>query len=166
MPLSGHRVAARYDLLALEPGTRAVIIDWKTSQKRPRRDWLGKRLQTLIYPYLLVEAGAQLNEGQAFAPGQVELVYWFANYPLQVERFSYGAAQHSQTGRTLATAIAEIDALDRAEWSLTSDLRKCRYCPYRTLCEREATREEGEETEVEDEDLFDIDLEQIAEIEF
>ena len=96
------------------------------------------------------------------------MVYWFANLPRQVERFSYDVEQHLAAEQKLTAMIAEIAALDLAQWSLTIDVRKCKYCPYRTLCGRE--RMEGiEETEQESEDDlfdFDLDLEQIAEIEF
>ena len=31
------RLIAKYDLIAIEPGRRAVIVDWKTSRHRPRK---------------------------------------------------------------------------------------------------------------------------------
>ncbi|MBU0705003.1 MAG: PD-(D/E)XK nuclease family protein [Chloroflexi bacterium] len=82
-PLGDYRLVAKYDLVAVDPsamlragaGQRAVILDWKTSHKRPQRRWLAERLQTKVYPYLLVLAGAHLNGGQPLAPEQVEMVY-------------------------------------------------------------------------------------------
>jgi CRISPR/Cas system-associated exonuclease Cas4 (RecB family) len=173
-PLAGHRLTARYDLLAVEPGQRAVIVDWKTSQSRPRRTWLEKRLQTQVYRYVLVRAGAQLYDRehpvghlQPLLPEQVELVYWLASFPGQTERFQYDADQHTAVEQSLSAMIAEIAALDLGEWPLASDHRQCKYCPYRTLCDREEVEGTDEEPEDEsEEDLFDFDLEQIAEVEF
>ena len=166
MRLGDHRLIARYDLLAIEPGNRAVIVDWKTGQKRPTRAWLEKRLQTQVYRHVLVRAGAHWNDGRPFSPEQVELVYWFANYAVQVERFPYDDAQHELVERQLTATIAEIVQLDRAQWPLTTDLRRCKYCPYRTLCDREVAEGVTEDEPENEADPFDLVLEQIAEIEF
>jgi CRISPR/Cas system-associated exonuclease Cas4 (RecB family) len=167
MPLGTHRLTARYDLLAIEPGQRAVIVDWKTNERRPKRSWLEKRLQTVVYRYVLVEAGAELNGGEPFAPTQVELIYWFAAFPQQAERFAYDRDQHRAAGEQLCEMIDEIVELDGGEWPLTSDLSRCIYCPFGTLCGREGQVEVAEVEEAEPElDSFDVDLEQIAEIEF
>jgi len=165
--LGSYRLAARYDLVATEPGRCAVIVDWKTTESRPQRAQLAARLQTLVYLYVLVEASAQVNEGQPFAPEQVELLYWFANHPQQSERFTYDTAAHTAAGRRLRSLIAEIAAVDMAEWVLTPRTEHCRTCPYRTLCGREGGPTPGEAVEPEPEaDPVDFDLEQIAEIEF
>jgi CRISPR/Cas system-associated exonuclease Cas4 (RecB family) len=168
MPLGAYRLAARYDLLAIEPGKRAVIVDWKTTEKRSRRDWLESRMQTLIYRYVLVKAGMAMNGGEPVAPDQVELVYWFAAFPRQVERFPYDDDQHRRAGEHIRTTVAEIVATDLAEWPLTSEQYRCTYCGYRTLCDRREMAGGGEgEVEAEaEQDPFDVDMEQIAEIEF
>ena len=122
----------------------------------------------MVYRYVLVEAGTQLNGGVPIVPGQIEMIYWFANFPGQIERFSYDDGEHTTTENVLRALIAEIAAQDRETWPLTDEIRRCQYCAYRTLCDREKISEgeriEGEaETEPFD---FDLDLEQIAEIEF
>jgi CRISPR/Cas system-associated exonuclease Cas4 (RecB family) len=167
-PLAGYRLVARYDLLSIAPGQRAVIVDWKTNEKRPRRAWLEERWQTRVYRYVLVKAGAQFGEGQPWAPGQVELIYWFSNFPAQAERFPYDDGQYTEDEWALQAAIAEIAAVNETEWRLTDDLKRCRYCTYRTFCDRaKVDAEEGGWERGENEDLTDwIDLEQIAEIEF
>jgi hypothetical protein len=33
---------AKYDLIAVEPGQRAVIVDWKTAERRPKRERLSR----------------------------------------------------------------------------------------------------------------------------
>jgi hypothetical protein len=167
-PLARYRLVARYDLLVVEPGHKAVIVDWKTNEKRSRRAWLEERWQTRVYRYVLVKAGTQLGEGQPWAPGQVELIYWFANFPAQPERFSYNDGQFTEDDWALQATIAEIASLNETVWALTDDQKKCRYCTYRTLCDRAKveTEEDEERDESEDPFAFDLDLEQIAEIEF
>ena len=171
-PLAGFRLMARYDLIAVDPGRRCVIVDWKTSQKRPRRSWLAERQQSRVYPYLWILAGSQLNGSQAPQPEQVEMVYWFANAPTEPERFQYSAQRCRADGEYLAALIATIDRLEPAGFILTPDAGRCRFCTYRSLCDRgvEAGRidEPGfDEVELpEEEGNLIIDLDQIAEIEY
>jgi CRISPR/Cas system-associated exonuclease Cas4 (RecB family) len=136
LPDSSARLMARYDLLALEPGQAAVIVDWKTNQKRPPSDTLAARLQTRVYRYVLVEAGAQLNGGQDLLPEQVRMIYWFAQHPTQPAVLPYSAAQHAEDAAHLADLVARIAAHTEREWPLTPNERHCRFCTYRSLCER------------------------------
>ena len=173
-PVCGHRLVAKYDLIGVDTRRRAVIVDWKTSRRRSRRKWLAERLQTRVYPYLLVRAGAHLNGGQPLEPEQVEMVYWFANFPGDPEHFSYNTAQFKADGVYLAALIEEIKReIERPEGEtlpLTTQERRCRYCAYRSLCRRGVRAGLLDETEAEwgPDDDFDIslDFEQIAEIKY
>jgi hypothetical protein len=126
-------------------------------------------MQSLVYPFVLAMAGSHLNGDRPVAPEQIQLVYWFANFPAQVERFDYDRRGHGAARTRLESLINTIATYDAESWSLTDNVRRCRYCIYRTLCDREAVTptelDAPAEHEVED-DLFDLDLEQIAEIEF
>jgi CRISPR/Cas system-associated exonuclease Cas4 (RecB family) len=169
-PVSGHRLMAKYDLIAVDPGQRAVIAEWKAFQKRGKREWLAARLQTRVYPYLLVQAGLYLNGGQPLQPEQAEMVYWFAKFPADPERFSYGAAQYEADEVYLTSLIEKIKGLGEEDFLLTTEEQRCRYCPYRSLCQRGARA--GAFDEVDDQldrvEGLDIifDYEQIAEVEF
>ncbi len=85
-PLAARRLIAKCDLIALD-ADRAVIVDWKTSLHRPQRERLQKRLQTVVYPYLLARAGAHLNGGKLIPPEAITMIYWFAEFPQQPEVF-------------------------------------------------------------------------------
>jgi CRISPR/Cas system-associated exonuclease Cas4 (RecB family) len=138
-PLADYRLTARYDLLAMEPGRRAVVVDWKTNQRRPDSTALATRLQTRVYRYVLVEAGTALNSGNPLAPDQVTMVYWFAEYPAQPEILHYDATQYSADGTYLVDLVTSIAAYAKEgeeEWSLTTDEARCRFCNYRSLCDR------------------------------
>jgi hypothetical protein len=169
-PLSGYRLVAKFDLVAVDAGRRAVIVDWKTSRRRPRRGWLAERLQTRLYPYLLVRAGSHLNDGQPFQPGQVQMVYWFANFPAHPERFAYDAAQCEADQVYLASLVEEIRGVGDENFPLTVQKQRCRYCPYRSLCQRGLAAgpldEAQDEPELGQDFGFDFDFEQIAEVEY
>lgn len=167
---SGYRLVARLDLLVAEPGRRLVVIDWKAVQKRPSRTNLARRLQTRVYRYLTVEAGAAFNGGQRPQPEQVEMVYWFAAHAGATERFPYDSTQHAADRAFLTGLIGQITAREELVWPLTPNQKLCRFCNYRSLCERDVEpgfpEELDDDAEPLDLDPLRLDLEQIAEVEF
>ncbi|GAB4527466.1 MAG: hypothetical protein Kow0063_02790 [Anaerolineae bacterium] len=134
--LAGQRVVAVFDLLAVDPGRRLVIVDWKTGRFRPSREVMQGRLQTLVYPFVAVEAGGRLFGGEV-DPARVTMVYWFANFPGQPHVFHYSAAAHGEVRAYLGSLVEEVVSLGGAgEWALAADVERCRFCVYRSLCGR------------------------------
>lgn len=165
-PVRRRRLLARFDLLAVDPGERAVIVDWKTTRKRPSRELLGSRLQSRVYPFVLVEAGQHLFGGP-LSPQQVSLVYWFAEDPAHLEVFPYDSGLHEQNRDYLTALFDEIDTQDDKTWPLTPDERHCLYCVYRSLCDRGEKAGPLDESEIDGGDAaFDFDLDTIDEIAF
>jgi CRISPR/Cas system-associated exonuclease Cas4 (RecB family) len=164
-PLGKYRLLAKYDLIALRDG-KAIIYDWKTYRKRPRNEWLAARMQTRVYRALLVQAGAHLNNGKPFEPEQIEMIYWFADFPQDPACFPYTAVQFKRDWDLLTKLSEEVAAV--SSYPLTEDRQKCAFCTYRSYCERgvRAGDLEQAEAEMEAEDLFDVDFEQIGEIAF
>ena len=173
-PLHGEglqRLVAQYDLVALDDDGRAVIFDWKTSRRLPPRQWLAQRLQTRVYPYLLWQAAGDLTAGRGLQPEQIEMVYWFAGYPAQPERFVYGAAQAREDEAFLHGLVQDIARLADSEtvFPLTPVEAHCRFCVYRSLCDRGKEAGDLDEADYTDYDPVvevDLDFEQVMEIEY
>jgi hypothetical protein len=169
-PLGNYRLVAKYDMVTVQPDGCLTIFDWKTSRKLPKPAWLAERLQTRVYPYLLVRAGADLNQGMPIAPEKVSMVYWYADHPDQPVRFDYNQADYQKDAEYLQALVDTIQRSGDDQFPLTDDERRCAYCVYRSLCDRgvragdmdasEEGLEEGEDFD------FELDFEQIAEIEF
>ena len=172
-PLGKFRLVAKYDLIAVGKD-QVTIFDWKTYRKRPKNEWLHVRWQTRVYRALLVQAGAHFNNGKPFAPEQIEMVYWFADFPTEPARFIYKADQYKRDWDALTKIADEITRASDGSTSLTTgfpktdEASKCSYCPYRSYCNRgvRAGDAADAELETEAEELFDINFEQIGEIAF
>jgi hypothetical protein len=136
-----YRLAAKYDLLAIEPGQRAVILDWKTTRRRTEAHHLRQRLQSHVYPYLVVEASATLPWGP-LAPEQVEMRFWFTAAPDDPVVLRYDAIQHAENHQMLQRLVAQILAGEsEADFPKLPDTeinrgRVCAYCTYRSRCDR------------------------------
>lgn len=169
MPLGDFALLAKFDLLAVARGKRAVIVDWKTGQKIPRPDVLAKRLQTIVYRYVLARGGDHLNGGQPIPPDQITMVYWYAEYDGATRELAYDAAQLAADEAYLLGIVDEINT--RQNFPLTDNVGRCRFCVYRSLCNRGSTAgglaEWEGDAETDDElTSFTLDLDQITEIAF
>jgi CRISPR/Cas system-associated exonuclease Cas4 (RecB family) len=161
-PIGQHRLMAKYDLVTIKDD-RAIIYDWKTYHKRPKDEHIARRMQTKVYRALLVVAGAHLNGGQPFAPEQVEMVYWYTDFPTEPARFVHNSQIQKRDWGELISLVSEISA--KQSFPLTDDEKKCSFCSYRSYCERGVSAGESKENESEL-TAAEINLEQIQEIEF
>jgi len=169
-----HHLAARYDLIGVDADGGGLVFDWKTYRQRPGRRWLAERLQTRVYPYVLVRAWDAIDHDRPIRPDRVTMVYWFAEFPSVAVNFSYDADQfHADESylqglmeeiRGRVAGCAEDELLER-----TGDRERCRFCRYRSFCGRgvEPGRlgEGVEELASDDLSDFSLDFGQIAEFE-
>lgn len=166
-PHSAIRLAAKYDLIAAERDGRVVIIDWKTARRRTDPATLRRRVQSWVYPFLLVEASHTLPFGP-LRPEQVEMRYWFTAAPTQPITFRYDAAQHAENRQKLTYLLQKITAgshesdFPKIADSELNRKRFCNFCIYRSRCNRGIAAGDLDELE-DDEQFFAIDLEKALE---
>jgi len=167
VPLGDYRLYARYDYLALDPGSEAVIVDWKTLERVPSLRVLRERVQTRVYLYTLVAAGHVLTEGAPINPSRAQMLYWFANYPELSATVAYSPQAFQRDGRELLRLVEEISHQPREAFGPPSDARACARCNYRSLCRggEPAPAAQGEDWLDEDID-FELDLADVAELEY
>ncbi len=177
--LNGYRLVAKYDLLALFPDTppRVLIVDWKTNLRRPPSRILRTNAQTRVYPFVLAMSGGTMTRGQgdketispahlptcSLSPNQIIFQYWFVTAPAKPEIIFYSQANFEEDKSYLADLIQEIVAAE--DFPLTPNGKACRFCVYRSFCDRGDVA--GDVDEFEDDlllDEFDLDWEQVAEI--
>jgi CRISPR/Cas system-associated exonuclease Cas4 (RecB family) len=169
-PLRGYRLMARFDLLAVQSDGSFLIIDWKTTEHKPSRDSLERRMQTRVYPYVLATAGTAFNQGQTVDPSRINMMYWYPQVPDQPEIFAYSATLLQRDEQFLSDLIEQIKSTaESGDFRLVEDRKPCNYCVYRSFCDR--GDQAGPLVELADEpqemaDILAIDWDQIAEIEF
>jgi len=166
--LSNIRLIAKFDLVAFLSENRALIIDWKTTLRRPPGKLLRERIQTRLYPFLLTLA-LHSPDNQPMNPAQVKMIYWFANFPQKIELIAYSRAQFDQDKIFMLGLIHQINNTPPGHFFMTQNEKICTYCVYRSLCNRgvgagtwNEMQEIGDETSTD----VAINFEQIAEIEF
>jgi hypothetical protein len=147
------RLAAQYDLIAAEQDGPVIIIDWKTGKRAATRAVLQEQMQSIVYPFVLVEASAGLPWGPV-RPEQIEMRYWFTAAPAQPIALRYDGAQHDRVRTWLRNQINSILAgkgeedFPKVEDTPANRKRFCNFCVYRSRCNRGA--EAGDVSELVD----------------
>ena len=170
VPLNNHRLVAKYDLIVRQHD-RYLIIDWKTSPKKPPPSAIAERVQTYLYPFIFTLSGTDLFNTKEIDPNSIKMCYW---YPLSSEPeiiYDYSTAEHIQVKTKLETIIKQIENFRENDtpYPLTGDVSKCEYCSFRSLCDRGSRPGDFDIFEKFDEDElsdFQVDIEQISELEF
>ena len=171
VPLRGFRLLARFDLLARQPDGTFLIIDWKTSRKKPPREYLAQRIQTRVYSFVLAAAGAAFNQGQPLDPAAVRMLYWYPQFPQDPEEFAYSHTQQQADKQFLSELIERVKhSAERDDFPLAVNEKPCATCVYRSHCNRGVkagsdidTAEEPASVEIES---LLPEWDQIAEIQF
>jgi RecB family exonuclease len=169
-PLRGYRLMARFDLLAVQPDGTFLIIDWKTTQRKPSRDRLAQRMQTRVYPYVLATAGAAFNKGQSIDPATIKMMYWYPEMPDEPEVFDYSPKLFRRDEQFLSDLIEQVKSTAQSKhFPLVEEPQPCLYCVYRSFCDRGDKAGPFVELEEEPQEVLDVlalDWDQVAEIEF
>lgn len=134
---NGYRLYAKLDALVISP-EGWTIYDWKTEARPPRRERLAARWQTRTYLAL-----ATLVSG--LQPEKIRMVYWYAVNPRHPFTFPYDRqtfASDWEDINQLAEEIATAEYFPR-----TADERLCRWCAYRSYCNRGITAGDLSEAE-------------------
>ncbi len=171
VPLGAYRLGAKFDSLVIRPDGNLVILDWKTSKIRQKREWLADRLQTHVYPFVLTHGIAGIANAGQVDPARIEMIYWFTNHPEQPESFSYSQQAYDADQQYFEGLVTEINSKTELVFPLTPDIRRCTFCNYRSLCDRGVKPGDLERLELWQasspaSESISIDSEQIGEIEF
>lgn len=162
-----YRLLAKFDLVIID-ADRARIIDWKTGRPPKTKRQLSDRLQTRVYRYLLQRVAAALWPERDLQPAQIEMIYWFSEDPTRSFHLPYSTAEYRADEIYLTSLVQEIQSLEENEFPLTNREERCRFCVYRSLCERGVRAGTLDEEEMAWEELPQIfeSFDQVGEIAF
>jgi hypothetical protein len=164
IPFESYRLTAKIDLLLIQEDKQIKIYDWKTSQHTPRSKWLAQRLQTRVYPFVisvLLPSFFPLGENNK---EQIEMIYWYPSFPDFSLNFPYSQESFLQDQEYLSNLVNEISSKDGTDFLLTNNEKMCKYCRYRSLCDRGITAGNVNDLgslDDTDNSAFDIDLDTI-----
>lgn len=125
----------KFDALAVYDG-EIRIFDWKTSGRKPDAAHYLSSPQTRLYRFLAKTCAARLlGASQHGIPAEnIEMVYWFPEYPEETIRLPYSEEAYARDVTWLRTLSRTMTSLNEEDYPLTENLRRCNHCDYRTHC--------------------------------
>jgi RecB family exonuclease len=161
--LGGQELTAKYDLLQRD-GENFTIYDWKTSHKQPSKKWLTGQMQSRVFPLVLALHLGEIN--QPFI--ELRMVYWEAAQPERPYIFKSTAQTLAEDQDYIFELMQKINRLSPADFHKTDDIQRCRYCRYRSYCNRGAQPPEEDGAFIEahyleladepEDDFFEVDF--------
>ena len=137
VPLGAYQAVAVYDLLALTPDQRLVILDWKTAKNKPKLSKVSKRMQTVLYPYAALESASNFLPEVTLTAQSIQMTYVYVRHTADnTITFSNNDNQHTSNQMMLVRKVNEIAGLELSPFPKTKDEDLCKFCVYRSLCER------------------------------
>lgn len=152
-------LAARYDLLVLEPDGGRTIYDWKTAPLPPPGR-LAASLQTRVYRLVLALSGPPYAPA---APEGIRMVYWHPGDPERPVVLPYSSDLLAEDRAVVAELVARLRGTPPEAMAATDDDSVCRPCTFRSLCFGVA-REEAVEEEEASEVLATFSWDDVAEV--
>ncbi|MFZ3070740.1 MAG: PD-(D/E)XK nuclease family protein [Anaerolineaceae bacterium] len=133
--INDQQLIAKYDLL-VQLDNSFTIYDWKTSRKRPANVWLAKQLQSHIFPLVLLE---HVQQNLAQTTPDIRMIYWEVSEPDTPYIITYSSEQSQSDKQMVSSLMDQILNTKASDFIRTSDIKHCRYCQYRSHCDRGIT---------------------------
>jgi len=161
--LGGQELTAKYDLLQRD-GENFTIYDWKTSRRQPSKTWLAGQMQSRVFPLVLALHLDEIN--QPFT--ELRMVYWEVAQPDRPYIFKSTTQTLAEDQAYIFALMQKINSFSQADFHKTDDIQRCRYCRYRSYCNRGTQPPEDDDTFIEahylelsdepEDDLFEKDF--------
>jgi len=136
--LGNHTIVAIYDLVAQLKSGQIEIYDWKTSLHKPNPDIYHSKMQSSIYPYVLMEnlkflfPNVDTNQFQ-----KISMIYWFPEFPNAAVCMDYEDVNHTENSELLTALLDQIEEkITGSQFPMTLDKNLCKFCQFRSLCNR------------------------------
>ncbi|NLL98146.1 MAG: PD-(D/E)XK nuclease family protein, partial [Tepidanaerobacter sp.] len=113
---------------------RGVIYDWKTGPHRPKASFFARSFQTVVYRYVLKQAGHKYSPKGGFSTGDISIIYWNPRYPDEAVPLAYSEEDFQRDEKVLRQTIGEIQDKPYEQFFATADTQKCAYCVYAPIC--------------------------------
>lgn len=170
MPLEGHRLIAVFDFITQISDSEILIIDWKTTTRRPKKEIYLQTIQFLLYPLIAFENQKIIfPKNDPLVDKMISMTFWFPNFPESTLTNTLSYADQQSSRKVISNLISEIAKKELGEFEKTANEKHCAYCHFRSLCERGIAAGHSDEDPSEYEDPYGIsnfDLDAIDGLEF
>ncbi len=124
------RIQAKYDLIIIKPNNKIEIWDWKTENRKLDYKEVCKRMQTILYMYILGESSLKIFD-KDIPLENISMNFWQPQFKDDIITINYSKRNH----KIHEDKIMEIThSLDNYDFSLDFNSEiystQCKYCEF------------------------------------
>lgn len=139
MKKDSMKLQAKYDLIILKANGDIEIWDWKTENRRLKYTEMEKRLQTIVYMYVLGEKLENIFHVNG-SLNKITMNFYQPEFEEKPITITYNIEKHLSNENKLKKLIQRLENFD-FEKDFTKELydKNCKYCEFNNLCNNEKT---------------------------
>lgn len=128
------RLQAKYDLIVITEEKKVQIWDWKTENRKLSKSEMEKRIQTIVYMYVLRESIAKIL-GLNLKAEDIEMIFWQPQYEEEVIKVIYSEEIHRKNERFLKDILGRIKKYDfYTDFNKALYISHCKFCEFNYFC--------------------------------
>jgi CRISPR/Cas system-associated exonuclease Cas4 (RecB family) len=131
------KLQAKFDLIILKPNNKIEIWDWKTENRKLQYKELNKRIQAIVYMYVLGEKASEVF-GRNIPFENITMNFWQPQYKDDVITIDYSDSKHRSNEENIMHIINRLENYDfHIEFNKELYYKQCQYCEFNYFCNNE-----------------------------
>lgn len=124
------RIQAKYDLIIIKPNNKIEIWDWKTENRKLDYKEVCKRMQTIVYMYILGESSLEIFD-KDIPLENISMNFWQPQFKDDIITINYSENNHRIHEEKIMDITRSLDNFD-FNFDFNSELysTQCKYCEF------------------------------------
>ncbi|WP_246599777.1 PD-(D/E)XK nuclease family protein [Clostridium lacusfryxellense] len=124
------RMEAKYDLIIIKPNNKIEIWDWKTENRKLDYKEVIKRMQAIVYMYILGERSLEIFDKE-IPFENITMNFWQPQYREDIISINYSEGIHRTHEKQIKELIFRLNNYDFSLYFNIELYRKqCKYCDF------------------------------------
>ncbi|MCB2298698.1 PD-(D/E)XK nuclease family protein [Clostridium tagluense] len=124
------RIQAKYDLIIIKPNNKIEIWDWKTENRKLDYKEVSKRMQAIVYMYILGERSLEIFDTD-ICPENISMKFWQPQFKEDIITINYSESKHKINEEKIMELTRRLDNYDFSlDFNIELYSKQCKYCEF------------------------------------
>ncbi|MGV8981525.1 PD-(D/E)XK nuclease family protein [Clostridium sp.] len=124
------RIQAKYDLIIIKPNNKIEIWDWKTENRKLDYKEVIKRMQAIVYMYILGERSLEIFDIN-IPFENITMKFWQPQYKEDIVIINYSEGIHRTHEKKIKELILRLNNYDfNLDFNIELYRGQCKYCDF------------------------------------
>lgn len=124
------RIQAKYDLIIIKSNNKIEIWDWKTENRKLDYKEVCKRMQAIVYMYILGERSLEIFDKE-IPLENISMKFWQPQFEDDVITINYSESMHRIHEEKIMALTLRLDNYDfSSDFNIELYSMQCKYCEF------------------------------------